>query len=324
MSHPLCLLLPSTQRYDCAKPVKRVRRAMAIALVFGGWSALAHHQGISIKHTKNKDITPAVEIYVNNSCKEGRDALCAATNAADIATDINEIHAIHGPPIGLDDSILVYVFDQGYGSAGGYSPEQKAIRLPSDWMENSPTGVLHHETGHAIVDEHVGVQHCDGSSCVRSIVEHWGVDEGIATIMEVHVGEGKAGTPPADSVDGIFAHSECNMRAPAGGGQECAHELGELLLQTFNKLMLAKGKNEALSIYLQALREYPYGTMDFNSYLYRVGRVIMDRENVNFAEPPGLSDLLGDASFRLRSWTDFIDWLYSLPHIDIRPHEAPR
>ena len=78
---------------------------------------------------------------------------------------------------GGDTSLHVVVHDR---ERGGYDTTFKSVLLPTNWRRGGgPDGVVHHETGHAFFDEHLGTDTCNGSAsapCTEAVLEHRGDD----------------------------------------------------------------------------------------------------------------------------------------------------
>jgi len=126
---------------------------------------------------------------------------CEKVDAAAIAVDVAQVSTAIDETIGPSGTARVIVYDQGQDT-GAYNPTFDSILLPSSWsdpVEGEPTGVVHHEAGHAFFDAEIGTNACGGSGqqCNNTIIEHWGLDEGIAMILQKVVGNGTIGDPTA-------------------------------------------------------------------------------------------------------------------------------
>ena len=208
---------------------------------------------------------------------------------------------------------------------GAYDTTFKSILLPRNW-QSTPNGVVHHETGHAFVDEHLGTDTCDGSAsypCTDAVLEHWGVDEGIAMILQEAVGNGIVGPAPADSFDEVMDdHCDIDGYDP-DGAVDCAHDIGRLLVETFDGLVselkaefadednpTAAAKKEAVALYTKVVAEF----VDLGSF----------REHVTFEDL--LVNLLraapGHAATILEEFRD-IGVTLPLPTTTSRDEELP-
>ena len=163
------------------------------------------------------------------------------------------------------------------------------------------TGVVHHEAGHAFFDKRIGGRSCEGDSCNGSLVEHWGVDEGIAMVLQEAVGGGWGGSPGADTVEEIM--DGCKLKEPRGG-QDCAHELGRLVASAFREL--AAVRSDALSIYVQAVKRLGR-PVTLSSLQRQVAQELINRADFHIGDPPSLSEAFGD-SFDLDDLLDFLEW----------------
>ena len=75
-------------------------------------------------------------------------------------------------------------------------------------------------------------------------------------ILQEAVGEGIVGPAPADSVDEIMDdHCEITGYDPDGAA-DCAHDIGRLLLESFDGLVAEAARDEALAIYTKAVAEF--------------------------------------------------------------------
>lgn len=215
-----------------------------------GWSALGA-QGIDIYYIEEEGETAAIKVYEDTDCVDGvlSEGYCANVNAEAIAADIREVLNIAGGPIGVDGPVRAYVYNRGYDKAGSYDLALRAIKLPRNW-EQSPRGVVHHETGHAVFDEYLRGVFCNAGNCTLGVVKKWGTDEGIAMVFQEAVGGGSPGTSQ-ETVDAIV--EKCDING-LGGAQRCAHELGRLVNKRFQDLANERGQSFALGVYMQALR----------------------------------------------------------------------
>ena len=135
--------------------------------------------------------------------------------------------------------------------------------------------MVHHETGHAIVDKHLGTKTCDGSAaepCTEAVLEHWGVDEGISMILQKVVGKGSVGSAPEDSLDEIMDDDGCEITEyDPKGAADCAHNIGRLLVESFDGVVeeleekfpdaedpAAVARHKALAIYTKAVAEFEH------------------------------------------------------------------
>lgn len=198
----------------------------------------------------------------------------------------------------------------------GIPPSQ---RLPGRWKYTPQSGTVHHETGHAFVDEYLGTRTCTGSACSRSILEHWGVNEGIAKILESSVGGGEVEAPPASSTGEIF-DDHCEMHSYPDGGRKCAHAIGNLVHEMYEELAENKGKDYARARYTEAVVALRNASVTVGKLHLQVAREIAELEDVHFEDPPGLE---ATTSFRTS------DLLYLLEQLGIRkyaedgPHYIP-
>ncbi len=202
-------------------------------------------------------------VWADGNCKEGilTEDLCNIIGAETAAAHANEVLGVlPGGPIGSveggDTTLHIMVHDR---ERGGYDTTFQSVLLPRDWRRNEPVDVVHHETGHAFFDEHLGTETCNGaasSPCTDAVLEHWGTDEGIAMILQKVVGGGIVGPAPADSVDEIMDdHCDIDGYDP-GGAADCAHDIGRLLLESFDGLAAEVTRDDALAIYTKAVTEF--------------------------------------------------------------------
>lgn len=129
----------------------------------------------------------------------------------------------------------------------------------------SPPSVVHHESGHAVFDEGVGTNACLGTGCTEGVVEHWGLDEGFAMVVQQEVGGGYISPPAGGTVEAIM--EGCDIKAAPKGGQKCAHALGRLLVDTFDEYA-AKLQEDGMSekaARAKALAVYTAAVTDFEN-----------------------------------------------------------
>ena len=246
-------------------------------------------------------------IWVDGSCEEGLIAQleCSAVDADTIGQYMGEtLDVLPGGDIGLENddggrTLHVIVYNQGV-DVGHYDRDFKSVHLPRGW-QRGPKGTVHHETGHAFVDQYLGTKTCDGSAqhpCSETLVEHWGVDEGIASILDESVGKGYVGPAPADSVREIM-DDHCSIDEYPDGGEDCAHNIGRLVVKAFDELKAIKGESYARSVYMDAViaLRSPWATaVSVRDLQLQVGREIAEREDVHFGEPEAAALTEGDFS----------------------------
>ena len=236
-----------------------------------------------------------------------------------------------GGAIGLKNAdgsrtLHVIVYSSGLDEAS-YESIYNSIQLPRGWQNTQPTGAAHHETGHAFVDHYLKTKTCNGSAqnpCTESLVEHWGVDEGISSILGQSVGGANIGPAPANSVSAIM-EDHCSIHEYPKGATDCAHDIGRLVVQAFDELKALKGDGYARSVYLDAavaLRS-PWTTYFSARELHiEVGQQLIARENVHIGEPPGA--VLTGNDFRIADLLRLLELLGIRQRDDTeRPHYAP-
>lgn len=180
---------------------------------------------------------------------------------------------------------------------------------------------MHHETGHALFDKHVRTRGCK-SACTEETVEHWGLDEGISFIME-RLGGFSVEPPPANSVESIMGR--CKIKEP-GGGQECAYDLGLLLVKSFDALAkqlernFAHVKNRAArraaarrlafrDYFKPVLKDLPRGQKaTFVDFQNRLGELVHERRvrpAANQPPPPSYGE-----TFAYPVWRNWLDLFF--------------
>ena len=247
-------------------------------------------------------------VWVDGRCEEGVIAKleCPAIKADTIGRYVDEVlDVLPGGAIGLENdhggrTLHVIVYASGLEKAQ-YDKAFRSVHLPRGWEWRRPKGVVHHETRHAFFDRHLKTRTCNGSAqypCSRTLVEHWGVDEGIASILQESVGKGNVGPAPADSV-GAIMDDQCSIDEYPDGGEECAHDIGRLVVQVFDELKAVKGESYARGVYmdaLTALRSRWATSTSVRDLHLQVGKEIAEREDVHFGEPESAALTEGDFS----------------------------
>ena len=214
------------------------------------------------------------------------------------------LDVVLGGAIGLENdyggrTLHVIVFASGLDRAH-YGRDFKSVHLPRGWQHGGK-GAVHHETGHAFFDRYLKTTTCNGSAdypCSETLVEHWGVDEGIASILQESVGKGNVGPAPADSV-GAIMDDHCSIDKYPDGGKECAHGIGRLVVQAFDELKAVKGEGYARGVYMDAvvaLRSPWEPLVSVRNLQLQVGKEIAEREDVHFGDPEAAALTEGDFS----------------------------
>ena len=254
--------------------MNRVGWAALTLAALAGWQAAAE-QDVDIRYVWKSGAAPTL-IHANGACRDGftTELLCGDVDADDLWEDIQEVHEQLGVTVGDSRGLLtVNVYEKGHedepDNYGAYDPGIDGGIEPShDWMESdglAPPAVVHHETGHAVFDEGVGTKSCEGASCTESVVEHWGLDEGFAMVVQQEIGDGYIPPPAGDTVDEIM--EGCDIKAAPKGGQKCAHALGRLLVDTFDEYA-AKLQEDGMSetaARAKALEVYTAAVADFEN-----------------------------------------------------------
>jgi len=177
----------------------------------------------------------------------------------------------------------------GLGAADGSeaSGDLLPISAKGGWKDGSGPyrGVIHHEVGHAFFDKQVGTKTCSSATCTDAIVERWGLDEGIAMIAQEFYTGVDVGDASGDSVQQIL--SNCSTNDP-DGAQACAHDLGRLLVESFNALATEKTPSEAFAYFRDVVTDdLTYGALlDFSDFHEHLGQLIHERDSRPDVEKP--------------------------------------
>ena len=176
---------------------------LAMCCVAASWS-IAGTQHIEIYEYKGSAWPPQwVESVVlwKDECVAIDESMCI-DSIRGIATEVYEAHRRIKEPVGdrgEDGSGTIRFFiHYNANKQNGYDPAG-AIYLHSTVAgggsrDRPRRRTIYHEMGHAIFDKHVGTRTC-GHSCTPELVQHWGVDEGMALITESLADE-VVDTPP--------------------------------------------------------------------------------------------------------------------------------
>jgi len=300
----------------------RIRFALTLVLAIACWYAAGEQD---VKIYKNTDDlyssrdTPDpgdidnLLIWENGDCVLGMlsEPACRDVGAKALAVDVNDAYQKLGESVGDADGTIYIIVHGDNSRAAEYHPGHNAILLPIgkkiEWKYETGDykSAVHHEMGHAIFKKHVGTSTCGGSACTNAILEHWGLDEGFAMILERIAGGASISPPPADSVKEIL-DDHCALGTPEGA-VDCAHDLGRMLAKSFNGLEAKKGEDTAFHDYYKAVViDLPNNELaDFGDFHSRLGQLIYDKDIRPETEkqPPPAPEL----AFSLSSWSE---WLF--------------
>ena len=171
---------------------------------------------------------------------------CEAIYAEVLADNVQSAHGELGESVG-DSKGRVHVLVTSQMSAPGSYRSRDDLILRREDVTQVPsvsTDSVYHEMGHAFVDKHLRTR--TGGS--RDVLEHWGVDEGFAFILEKKLGE-QVRPPSADSVDDI-------LDACGDDNQACAHDLGRLLAAVYDQVGSSLGTGTAFRYFRDAVADF--------------------------------------------------------------------
>lgn len=177
---------------------------LAMCCGVASWST-AGTQHIEIYEYKGSAWPPRwVESVVlwKDGCVAIDESMCT-DSVRGIATEVYEAHRHLKEPVGdrgEDGSGTIRVFIHGNANEQNVYDPSGAIYLHSSVARGGTRDrprrrTIYHEMGHAAFDKHIGTRTCR-HSCTPELVQHWGVDEGLALITESLADE-VADTPPA-------------------------------------------------------------------------------------------------------------------------------
>jgi len=258
-------------------------------------------------------------IWEDGSCRDGPVArgYCNLIDADAIADDVQEagqkVGFVGQPQEDGSSTIHVIVHDDGAQSPA-YTVDFYSILLPitakDGWKygTGSHNGVIQHEMGHAFFDKQVRSKTCKGGACTESTIEHWGLDEGISMILQELLSSSDVGDAPADSVQDIMA--DCSIYDAPNGGQDCAHDLGRLLVESFDALASEKTPNQAFAYYRDVvIHDLTHDELsDFAKFHEHLGQLIYKRDirpEVEKEPPPGEA-----LTFELPPWRFWLELFF--------------
>ena len=185
-------------------------------------------------------------VWVDDACLKDKKEACEAIYAEVLAGNVQSAHGELGESVGdTKDRIHVLVTD-AITSPGDYNAGSNTIRIREDVTQvpSVSTGSVYHEMGHAFVKKHLGTR----TGGDRDVLEHWGVDEGFAFILEKKLGE-QVRPPSGDSVDGI-------LDGCGDDDQAYAHDLGRLLAAVYDEVGSSMGTEKAFRYFRDAVADF--------------------------------------------------------------------
>ena len=293
-------------------------------------SAMAETQHIEIYQYTGNTYPPRVENSTKlwrNGCVALVPSMCT-DSVRDMAGEVHEAHEAFNEAVGIDHgdgsrTIKVFIHTFTNEELAEYDAEGGSIYIQSsiagDWhstVSRRPT--IFQEMGHALFDKLVGGKTCR-HNCTPADLEHWGLDEGIAKVVE-SFGGGVFNDPTADSVQGIINQCKTSTEDEV---EDCAHDIGDLLVASFDALALelesnfpdaqdpaaAARKWALMDFYKPVLRDMPRNQRaTFANFHDRLGSLVYTihiRPQATAPEPPTYGD-----SYAYPIWHEWLDMFF--------------
>ena len=246
-------------------------------------------------------------VWGKPECVEGAPT-ADCTAAKEVWADVQAASVALGEDrMGDGDGVLhVIIMDTANpnGWNGHYVRQHDSIILYPD----ARPGDLAHEVAHADFDKNVGKGSC--LPCTEAEIKKWGVNEGLAEIVALHVTPGRrVSEPSADNVADILAGDNClNKLGTANGASGCAHDLGFLVVKAYKKLAAEMGEDFAFDVYMAARLRLKNSAVTPASLQRNVADILEEQAPylINFIGLPAVSD-----PFDLPNWEEWLD-VYSI------------
>ena len=190
---------------------------------------------------------------------------------------------------------------------GVYSNEHDTLVL----YPSANEGTIPQETTHIWFEKNFGFP-CPTLPCSKAEIKKYGVDEGFAKIVAHRVaGVAPADAPSADNVKDILAGTFCSALGNATRAAGCAHDLGNLVFEAYERVASDLGADVAFDVYRKAMRKLKGGVVSPATLHKRVREMLADRYRREMEDPP-----LDPDPFALDDWFRvLVEW--GIPIVEV-------